>query len=78
MCAIFHVFSEFLDELAPTLAYFPTDEDMTGAATALLRLQDTYALPTEKLARGEIQGVSYSQSLSGMSRVNIYEEAREV
>ena len=56
---------EFLEDIAPTLAYFPTDEDMGGAASALLRLQDTYALPTEKLARGEIQGVKYSPALSG-------------
>ena len=54
-----------MEELSPTLAYFPTDEDMTGAATALLRLQDTYELSTDKLARGEIQGVKYSPSLSG-------------
>ena len=56
---------EFLDDISPTLAHFPTEEDMAGAATALLRLQDTYALSTDKLARGEIQGVKYSPSLSG-------------
>ena len=48
--------------------YFPEGEDLTGAATALLRLQDTYDLPTSKIARGDIAGVEEAQSktLSGM------------
>ena len=47
------------------ISSFPTKEDLQGAATALLRLQDTYALPTEKLARGEIQGIRNSPELTG-------------
>ncbi|GBM54730.1 Prolyl 4-hydroxylase subunit alpha-1 [Araneus ventricosus] len=35
---------------------FPDQEDLKGAATALLRLQDTYLLDTSQLARGEIAG----------------------
>ncbi|XP_065202601.1 prolyl 4-hydroxylase subunit alpha-2-like isoform X3 [Planococcus citri] len=43
---------------------FPTDEDLSGAAAALIRLQKTYNLDTESLARGELNGVKYSSSLS--------------
>lgn len=48
------------------LVDFPENEDLTGAAMALLRLQDTYALATSKLAKGQIQGVLKSPTLSGM------------
>lgn len=44
---------------------FPSDEDLTGAAVALMRLQDTYKLDTASLARGELNGVQYSTQLSG-------------
>ncbi|XP_024082714.1 prolyl 4-hydroxylase subunit alpha-2 isoform X2 [Cimex lectularius] len=43
---------------------FPTDEDLTGAATALIRLQDTYAMDTSSVARGELNGVQYTTQLS--------------
>lgn len=43
---------------------FPDEEDLTGAAVALLRLQDTYHLDTASLARGHIQGVKPSPELS--------------
>lgn len=43
---------------------FPTEEDLTGAANALIRLQDTYDLATESLARGELNGVQYSTAMS--------------
>lgn len=43
---------------------FPTDEDLNGAAVALMRLQDTYRLDTSSLARGELNGVKYSSELS--------------
>ncbi|CAJ0598971.1 unnamed protein product [Cylicocyclus nassatus] len=33
---------------------YPTEEDLTGAAIALLRLQDTYRLDTRDLAQGRI------------------------
>lgn len=42
----------------------PEYGDFTGSAQALLRLQDTYALPTEQLAKGEIKGAPDSGSLS--------------
>jgi prolyl 4-hydroxylase len=43
---------------------FPTEEDLTGAANALIRLQDTYNLDTASLARGELNGVQYSTEMS--------------
>lgn len=43
---------------------FPTDEDLNGAAVALMRLQDTYKLDTSSVARGELNGVQYSTQLS--------------
>ena len=43
---------------------FPTDEDLAGAANALIRLQDTYNLDTSSLARGELNGVQYSTEMS--------------
>ncbi|CRK94746.1 CLUMA_CG008246, isoform A [Clunio marinus] len=43
---------------------FPSEEDLTGAASALIRLQDTYDLNTASLARGELNGVQYSTQMS--------------
>ncbi|KAG8197754.1 hypothetical protein JTE90_006800 [Oedothorax gibbosus] len=43
---------------------FPEDEDLTGAAEVLLRLQDTYKLDTSTLAKGEIYGTKPSNELS--------------
>jgi len=43
---------------------FPSDEDLSGAAVALMRLQDTYKLDTASVARGELNGVQYSTELS--------------
>ncbi|KAJ1521335.1 hypothetical protein ONE63_003011 [Megalurothrips usitatus] len=43
---------------------FPTDEDLNGAAVALMRLQDTYKLDTSAVARGLINGVQYSTALT--------------
>lgn len=44
---------------------FPTDEDLNGAAVALMRLQDTYKLDTAHVANGVLNGVQYSTGLSG-------------
>ena len=54
-----------MSKVSETMTNFPDEEDLVGAATALLRLQDTYALPTDKLARGQIKGVQYSPELNG-------------
>lgn len=45
------------------LLNFPSEEDLTGATDALIRLQDTYNLDTASLARGELNGVQYSTSM---------------
>uniref|UniRef100_S4R4T3 Prolyl 4-hydroxylase, alpha polypeptide I b n=1 Tax=Petromyzon marinus TaxID=7757 RepID=S4R4T3_PETMA len=47
----------FVSRLAERRALFPSEEDRVGAARALLRLQDTYALDAELLASGKLPGV---------------------
>ncbi|CAG0921442.1 unnamed protein product, partial [Notodromas monacha] len=42
----------------------PDEEDLNGAAHALLRLQETYQLDPHQMARGDIQGVSFGIELS--------------
>uniref|UniRef100_A0A0K0FJG2 procollagen-proline 4-dioxygenase n=1 Tax=Strongyloides venezuelensis TaxID=75913 RepID=A0A0K0FJG2_STRVS len=59
---------KFLDRIkikkqAKTIKY-PDDEDLTGAAIALLRLQDTYNLSTSELADGIIQGQNIKKKFS--------------
>lgn len=60
----------FISNLTIQRQYFPTDEDQTGAANALLRLQDTYQLDTETIASGKLPGVSLSPGLSGSSSLS--------
>jgi prolyl 4-hydroxylase len=48
---------------------FPSDEDLNGAAVALMRLQDMYQLDTHALAEGELMGKKYSRQLSGTKQV---------
>ena len=48
---------------------FPSDEDLNGAAVALMRLQDMYQLDTHALAEGELLGKKYSRQLSGKRQV---------
>uniref|UniRef100_A0A1B0CQR2 procollagen-proline 4-dioxygenase n=1 Tax=Lutzomyia longipalpis TaxID=7200 RepID=A0A1B0CQR2_LUTLO len=43
---------------------FPTEEDLNGAAVALMRLQDTYKLDTASVARGELNGIQYTSEMS--------------
>lgn len=43
---------------------FPTDEDLAGAAFALIRLQDTYGMRTEDLAGGKLNGIQFSSEMS--------------
>ena len=42
------------------LLRWPDEEDLNGAATALMRLQDTYNLDTAQLARGQILGKKHA------------------
>ncbi|XP_068632376.1 prolyl 4-hydroxylase subunit alpha-1-like [Battus philenor] len=43
---------------------YPTLEDLTGAAQALTRLQDTYQLDIGELAEGRLNGVIYSTPMT--------------
>ncbi|XP_077586261.1 prolyl 4-hydroxylase subunit alpha-1b isoform X1 [Stigmatopora nigra] len=47
----------FISNLTIQRRYFPTDEDQTGAAKALLRLQDTYKLDANTISMGNLPGV---------------------
>lgn len=44
---------------------FPNHEDLTGAATAITRLQETYLLDTKEMAQGLVNGQCCSLSLTG-------------
>lgn len=48
--------SVFISNLTVHRQYFPTDDDQTGAAKALMRLQDTYQLDTHIISTGDLPG----------------------
>nr|XP_008104883.1 PREDICTED: prolyl 4-hydroxylase subunit alpha-1 isoform X2 [Anolis carolinensis] len=54
----------FISNMTIQRQYFPNDEDQTGAAKALLRLQDTYNLDTDTLSRGNLPGVKHKTFLT--------------
>ncbi|XP_030369739.1 prolyl 4-hydroxylase subunit alpha-1 [Scaptodrosophila lebanonensis] len=58
--------TDFLQNLTQyrNVLKFPSDEDLNGAAVALLRLQDTYQLETASVARGQLNGIQYSTAMS--------------
>ncbi|XP_078480178.1 prolyl 4-hydroxylase subunit alpha-2 isoform X2 [Lampetra planeri] len=47
----------FISNMSIHRQYFPDEEDETGAAKALMRLQDTYQLDSEAFSRGKLPGV---------------------
>lgn len=55
-----------IDELK---GFLPNYDDLRGAVTALLRLQDTYQLDTNQLAQGRIRSMMAKQ-MSGTLRLN--------
>lgn len=55
MCSIL---AGFISNLTIQRQYFPTEEDQTGAAKALLRLQDTYKLDANTISTGDLPGKS--------------------
>lgn len=55
----FPVLLGFISNMTIQRQFFPNDEDQTGAAKALLRLQDTYNLDTDTLSRGNLPGKSH-------------------
>ncbi|XP_069466632.1 prolyl 4-hydroxylase subunit alpha-1 isoform X2 [Ambystoma mexicanum] len=54
----------FISNLTVQRQHFPNDEDQTGAAKALLRLQDTYNLDTDTISRGNLPGVKHKSFLT--------------
>uniref|UniRef100_A0A671XH64 procollagen-proline 4-dioxygenase n=1 Tax=Sparus aurata TaxID=8175 RepID=A0A671XH64_SPAAU len=54
----------FISNMSTHRQYFPDEEDATGAAKALMRLQDTYQLDSEAFARGKLPGVHSDALLS--------------
>uniref|UniRef100_A0A3Q0SD90 procollagen-proline 4-dioxygenase n=1 Tax=Amphilophus citrinellus TaxID=61819 RepID=A0A3Q0SD90_AMPCI len=48
----------FISNLTIQRQHFPNDDDQTGAAKALLRLQDTYQLDTNAISTGELPGLA--------------------
>lgn len=62
----YDVGSEFLENVTNyrDVLKFPSDEDLNGAAVALMRLQDTYKLDTASVARGELNGIQYSTEMT--------------
>ncbi|XP_062989044.1 prolyl 4-hydroxylase subunit alpha-1 isoform X2 [Elgaria multicarinata webbii] len=54
----------FISNMTIQRQYFPNDEDQTGAAKALLRLQDTYKLDTDTLSKGNLPGVKHKTFLT--------------
>ncbi|XP_071614503.1 prolyl 4-hydroxylase subunit alpha-2 isoform X4 [Heliangelus exortis] len=54
----------FIANLTLQRQFFPTEEDESGAAKALMRLQDTYRLDPETLSRGILPGTKYRSSLT--------------
>ncbi|XP_061665382.1 prolyl 4-hydroxylase subunit alpha-1-like [Syngnathoides biaculeatus] len=61
----------FVSELGVKRQRFPDNGDLTGAAQALLRLQDTYELDTDTLAKGELPG--NSRLCSGLTVDDCYD-----
>lgn len=45
--------------------YFPDEDDKTGAARALMRLQDTYQLDSEAFSKGKLPGERYYIDMRG-------------
>ena len=56
---------EFYSKITALKEYLPTYEDLNGAVAALLRLQDTYKLDTDKIAAGDIAGIKTTE-MTGM------------
>ncbi|XP_078387098.1 prolyl 4-hydroxylase subunit alpha-1b isoform X6 [Cetorhinus maximus] len=54
----------FISNLTIQRQHLPNDEDQTGAAKALIRLQDTYKLDAETISRGNLPGVKHKTSLT--------------
>uniref|UniRef100_A0A673KA95 procollagen-proline 4-dioxygenase n=1 Tax=Sinocyclocheilus rhinocerous TaxID=307959 RepID=A0A673KA95_9TELE len=56
----------FISNLTIQRQYFPNDEDQTGAAKALLRLQDTYQLDTQTISSGDLPDPEHQRALGNL------------
>ncbi|KAM7042393.1 prolyl 4-hydroxylase subunit alpha-2 isoform 5-T8 [Acridotheres tristis] len=56
----------FIANLTMQRQFFPTEEDETGAAKALMRLQDTYKLDPETLSRGNLPDSTHERAGSNL------------
>uniref|UniRef100_A0AAV2JJ04 Prolyl 4-hydroxylase subunit alpha-1 n=1 Tax=Knipowitschia caucasica TaxID=637954 RepID=A0AAV2JJ04_KNICA len=54
----------FISNLTIQRQHFPSDEDQTGAAKALLRLQDTYRLDSNTISTGNLPGATYKSRMT--------------
>ncbi|XP_069754215.1 prolyl 4-hydroxylase subunit alpha-2-like isoform X4 [Narcine bancroftii] len=54
-----HTSDGFIANLSVQRQHFPTDEDESGAAKALMRLQDTYKLDSDSISKGMLPGVQH-------------------
>ncbi|XP_038638723.1 prolyl 4-hydroxylase subunit alpha-1-like isoform X2 [Scyliorhinus canicula] len=54
----------FISNLTSQRQHLPNDEDQTGAAKALIRLQDTYQLDAETISMGNLPGVKHKTTLT--------------
>ncbi|XP_040034790.2 prolyl 4-hydroxylase subunit alpha-1b isoform X2 [Gasterosteus aculeatus] len=54
----------FISNLTIQRQHFPTDEDQTGAAKALLRLQDTYKLDANTISTGDLPGAKHKSLMT--------------
>uniref|UniRef100_A0A4W5MYB7 procollagen-proline 4-dioxygenase n=1 Tax=Hucho hucho TaxID=62062 RepID=A0A4W5MYB7_9TELE len=52
----------FISNLTIQRQYFPNDDDQTGAAKALMRLQDTYRLDTHTISSGELPDSAHQRA----------------
>ncbi|XP_072120179.1 prolyl 4-hydroxylase subunit alpha-2-like isoform X9 [Mobula birostris] len=59
-----HTSDNFIANLSIQRQHFPTNEDESGAAKALMRLQDTYRLDSDSISKGRLPGVQDLVSLS--------------
>lgn len=66
LITMYILFVEFLQGINEKITFFPSQEDLVGAATALLRIQDTYSIPSSKIAAGDLEGAKYTAEMTGM------------
>ncbi|KAM9846532.1 prolyl 4-hydroxylase subunit alpha-2 isoform 3-T3 [Aulostomus maculatus] len=55
---------EFISNMSMHRQFFPDEEDETGAAKALMRLQDTYQLDSEAFSKGKLPGMHSNAMLT--------------